>query len=51
MGAIGDPSVLPVLTRLCSDPVPEVAETCQLAVRRINWLQDEKVTRLRPPGF
>ena len=43
MGAIGDPSVLPLLTRLSSDPTPEVAETCQLAVRRIHWLQDEKV--------
>lgn len=42
MGAIGDPAALPVLTRLSSDPVQEVAETCQLAVQRIHWLQQQQ---------
>ena len=28
--------------RLISDSTPEVAEICQLAVRRIRWLQDDK---------
>ncbi|KAM9848551.1 deoxyhypusine hydroxylase isoform 1-T1 [Aulostomus maculatus] len=39
LGAIGDPSVLELLTEYSQDPVTEVAETCQLAVRRLQWLQ------------
>ncbi|XP_039623050.1 deoxyhypusine hydroxylase [Polypterus senegalus] len=39
LGAIGNPKVLDVLKRYSEDPVVEVAETCQLAVRRIDWLQ------------
>ncbi|XP_051930009.1 deoxyhypusine hydroxylase isoform X2 [Hippocampus zosterae] len=39
LGAIGDPSVLDLLKAHCQDPVIEVAETCQLAVRRLEWLQ------------
>lgn len=39
LGAIGDPSVLELLTEYCQDPVTEVAETCQLAVARLHWLQ------------
>lgn len=42
LGAIGDPQSLPVLQEHCQDKMIEVAETCQLAVQRINWLQDEK---------
>lgn len=43
LGALGDMSVLPVLEELCSDAASEVAETCQLAVARLKWLQ------VRPP--
>lgn len=39
LGAIGEPSVLELLTEYCQDPVTEVAETCQLAVARLKWLQ------------
>ncbi|KAM4809480.1 deoxyhypusine hydroxylase [Rhinophrynus dorsalis] len=39
LGAIGDPKVLDLLKEYSQDPVIEVAETCQLAVRRIEWLQ------------
>lgn len=39
LGAIGEPSVLELLTEYCQDPVTEVAETCQLAVARLQWLQ------------
>lgn len=39
LGAIGDPGVLDVLKQYCADPVVEVAETCQLAVGRLEWLQ------------
>lgn len=39
LGAIGDPVVLDLLKEYSQDPVIEVAETCQLAVRRLEWLQ------------
>ncbi|XP_077389714.1 deoxyhypusine hydroxylase [Festucalex cinctus] len=39
LGAIGDPSVLDLLKAYSQDPVVEVAETCQLAVRRLEWLE------------
>lgn len=39
LGAIGELSVLELLTEYCQDPVTEVAETCQLAVARLRWLQ------------
>ncbi len=42
LGAIGSAESLPVLQEYCQDKVTEVAETCQLAVQRINWLLDEK---------
>ncbi|XP_045599826.1 deoxyhypusine hydroxylase [Procambarus clarkii] len=41
LGAIGDPTVLDLLRSYSKDPVTEVAETCQLAVSRIEWLQSE----------
>mmetsp|Transcript_17855 Transcript_17855/g.30799 ORF Transcript_17855/g.30799 Transcript_17855/m.30799 type:complete len:302 (+) Transcript_17855:79-984(+) len=40
LGAIGNPCALSVLREHCSDPVPEVAETCQIAVRKIEMEQD-----------
>lgn len=39
LGAIGNPEVLGLLQQYSTDPVVEVAETCQLAVRRLEWLQ------------
>ncbi|TMS20175.1 Deoxyhypusine hydroxylase [Larimichthys crocea] len=39
LGAIGDPVILDLLKEYSQDPVIEVAETCQLAVRRLEWLQ------------
>ncbi|KZC04555.1 PREDICTED: deoxyhypusine hydroxylase [Dufourea novaeangliae] len=39
LGAIGDVNVIPVLKRYSEDNVPEVAETCQLALRRLQWLK------------
>lgn len=41
LGAIGDPRVLELLRTYSKDPVVEVAETCELAVGRLEWLQDE----------
>lgn len=38
LGAIGNPKVLKLLKEYSEDPVIEVAETCQLAVRRLEWL-------------
>ncbi|XP_062815702.1 deoxyhypusine hydroxylase [Anolis carolinensis] len=38
LGAIGNPKVLDVLKEYSDDPVIEVAETCQLAVKRLEWL-------------
>ncbi|KAJ8278344.1 hypothetical protein GJAV_G00086610 [Gymnothorax javanicus] len=38
LGAIGNPKVLDLLKQYSEDPVIEVAETCQLAVRRLQWL-------------
>ncbi|XP_013788254.1 deoxyhypusine hydroxylase-like, partial [Limulus polyphemus] len=40
LGAIGSPEVLDTLKEYSQDPVVEVAETCQLAVKRIQWLLD-----------
>ncbi len=44
MGAIGHSSdeVLDVLTEYAKDPRPEVAETCQLALGRLEWLEKRR---------
>lgn len=39
LGAIGDASVIPVLEEYSKDPVSEVAETCELALNRLQWLK------------
>ncbi|XP_056428323.1 deoxyhypusine hydroxylase [Hyla sarda] len=39
LGAIGDPEVLVLLRKYSHDSVIEVAETCKLAIQRIEWLQ------------
>jgi deoxyhypusine monooxygenase len=38
LGAIGTDAVMPVLVKYSKDPVPEVSETCQMAIDRLNWL-------------
>merc|ERR1712198_765352 len=44
LGAIGDEIALEVLTKHLKDPVVEVAETCELAVERIEWLKTQRQT-------
>uniref|UniRef100_A0A8C9A9F8 Deoxyhypusine hydroxylase n=1 Tax=Prolemur simus TaxID=1328070 RepID=A0A8C9A9F8_PROSS len=39
LGAIGNPEVLELLKEYSTDPIVEVAETCQLAVQRLEWLR------------
>ncbi|PAV82781.1 hypothetical protein WR25_24723 isoform B [Diploscapter pachys] len=38
LGAIGDPSSREILKEYKNDPQPEVAETCDLALKRIDWI-------------
>lgn len=42
MGAIGDPSAIHVLESHLTDESPAVAQTCELALARIRWSQDQK---------
>jgi len=42
LGAIGDPVALETLRAYLDDPVVEVAETCELAVARIDWLMTRR---------
>lgn len=44
LGAIGCSSVLELLQKYCNDPVVEVAETCQLAVERLEWQKNFQST-------
>ncbi|CAJ0606568.1 unnamed protein product [Cylicocyclus nassatus] len=39
LGAIGDPSACDILEKYSKDSCKEIAETCQLALRRIQWVQ------------
>ncbi|KAE9552882.1 hypothetical protein FO519_003909 [Halicephalobus sp. NKZ332] len=41
LGAIGEKSVLDILKKYSTDEFPEVAETCQLAYERIEWVHRE----------
>ncbi|XP_047231885.1 deoxyhypusine hydroxylase isoform X2 [Girardinichthys multiradiatus] len=47
LGAIGDSVVLDLLKEYSKDPVIEVAETCQLAMRRLEWLLTGGETQLQ----
>lgn len=38
LGAIGNVEVKDILEKFAKDPVVEVAETCEIALDRINWL-------------
>lgn len=42
LGAIGDVSVMEVLDKYSKDEVIEVAETCQLALERLKYLESEE---------
>ncbi|CRK98198.1 CLUMA_CG011561, isoform A [Clunio marinus] len=42
LGAIGHPEVIDILEKYSSDPVIEVAETCQIALDRVKWLQKQE---------
>ena len=44
LGAIGSQDSLHVLKACVLDPVEAVADTCRLAVARIEWLQDSQAT-------
>ncbi|XP_062854292.1 deoxyhypusine hydroxylase [Trichomycterus rosablanca] len=50
LGAIGNPTVLDLLKEYSTDPVVEVAETCQLAVRRLEWLKNGGDAEEDPEG-
>lgn len=42
LGAIGHPDVIPILEKYVKDPTIEVAETCEIALGRLNWLLNNK---------
>jgi len=42
LGAIGDTSVIPLLETYSKDPAVEVAETCELALKRLKWIENAK---------
>lgn len=50
LGAIGSQETLELLQNYASDPVVEVAETCQLAVERIRWLHSSPEERENLPA-
>jgi len=41
LGAIGEKSVIDILKKYAKDESPEVAETCELAYQRIEWVHRE----------
>ncbi|KAG5672451.1 hypothetical protein PVAND_002578 [Polypedilum vanderplanki] len=42
LGAIGNPNCIDILAEYSKDPVVEVAETCEIALDRIKWLQEKE---------
>ena len=50
LGAIGDKACLPLLQRFCLDETQEVAETCELAVYRINYMNEGKNSEVLLPS-
>lgn len=49
MGAIGDSSVVDLLKIYCKDPVIEVAETCEIALERLNWITENNSNKNENP--
>ncbi|KPJ02685.1 Deoxyhypusine hydroxylase [Papilio xuthus] len=41
LGAIGDPNLREILEKYQHDQAIEVAETCQIALQRLNWISNE----------
>lgn len=41
LGAIGDPHLRELLEKYQHDPAIEVAETCQIALQRLNWVAND----------
>uniref|UniRef100_A0A7E4USI2 Deoxyhypusine hydroxylase n=1 Tax=Panagrellus redivivus TaxID=6233 RepID=A0A7E4USI2_PANRE len=41
LGAIGDKSSIEILKKYAQDPLPEIAETCELAYQRIEWIHSK----------
>ncbi|CAH0563750.1 unnamed protein product [Brassicogethes aeneus] len=46
LGAIGSPESLTILQKYSTDNAVEVAETCQLALERIKWLENQENGKL-----
>jgi len=40
LGAIGTEDVMPILEKFSLDSVPEVSDTCKMAIDRLNWLAE-----------
>ncbi|KAL0109944.1 hypothetical protein PUN28_013529 [Cardiocondyla obscurior] len=51
LGAIGDSRVIPLLEDYSKDPVPEVAETCELALNRLKWLKSNNTKDLQQNSY
>lgn len=51
LGAIATPDVLPLLETHCTDPRPEVAETCQIAAARVRWMLARDTSTAAAEGF
>ncbi|CAK1547060.1 unnamed protein product [Leptosia nina] len=51
LGAIGDPNLLEILEKYQNDPAIEVAETCQIALQRLNWVRYESNENLSKSKF
>ena len=49
LGAIGRPEVIAILEKYSKDPVIEVAETCQIALDRVKWLQEQEALKDNNP--
>lgn len=45
LGAIGDTNVIPLLDEYSKDSTVEVAETCELALQRLKWIDNAKTTK------
>lgn len=48
LGAIATPECLEIVRQYVNDPAPEVRETCELAVSRIEWLQSQTDAKSGP---
>lgn len=51
LGAFTDPRLMPLLQKYLSDPVPEVAETCQLALSLLTWSESNNTVSRKSPYF